>query len=410
MPEASSMGDQGKTSRRGLPGRGPAIIAWTACAVALGALIGGAVLEEINRHTGISEGAAEHFGLLVGFGALPAMGALVASRHPRNPIGWMFLAVGVGIGILLLSAEYAHWALVERSGYHPGATLAAWFEQWLWAPSIGLIPTLILLLFPNGRPPSPRWRWLVWASAVTIGVVAVGGMIEARLEGHGYSIDNPIGIPGVGDVEATFAPVFNVFLALVPLCATSLVVRFRRARGDERQQLKLLTFSACLMVVGIILGDFLGVPGTLAVSLLLVSASVAVSMLKYRLYEIDRVINKTMVYGALTGLLVAGYAGGVLLLQTVLPLPNDSPAAVAASTLAMAALFRPLRNRIQTLVDRRFHRATYNAVRIIEVFAGNLRRQTDLDNLTQGLVAVVHRTVKPQHVSVWLMEAKEKSS
>lgn len=404
MPESDKVDTQENASLRASGRRGPAIVAWSVCAVGIGALVVGAILEESTGNTDPSESLFERFALLVGFGALPAIGALVASRHPRNAVGWLFVAVGFGIGVLLLSAEYAHWALVENAGHYPLATAAAWLEQWLWLPSVGLTPTLILLLFPDGRPPSPRWKWLVWASAVALSIVAIGGMIEQRLQ-NGYSIDNPIGVPGIEDVESEpmFAPFLVLFIPLAVMCAVSLVVRFRRSRGAGRQQLKLMTFSACLMVAAIAVGDALRIPGTLAVALLVFATSLAVSMLKYRLYDIDRVINKTIVYGVLTALLLAGYATGVLLIQTVLPLPDNSRAAVAGSTLAMAALFRPLRRRIQSVVDRRFYRLRYDAAHAVESFGARLRTETDLHSLTSDLIGVVPRTVHPARSSLWLL-------
>ena len=403
MPEDSSVREQVSVSAEGSRARGPAVLAWSVCAVGIAGLVAGAILGEATGNTNPSESLLEHVALLLGFGALPAIGALVASRHPRNAVGWLFLAVGAGIGLLLLSTEYAHWALVEQAGNYPLTTLAAWLEQWLWLPSVGLIPTLILLLFPDGRPPSPRWNWLVWASALALGIAAIGGMIEQRLEG-GYSIDNPIGVPGLEDVESEplFAPLFVLFIPLAALCATSLVVRFRRAQGVERQQLKVMTFAACLMVAAVPAGDAVGIPGTLAVALLAFAISLGVAMLKYRLYDIDRIINKTLVYGALTALLVAGYAGCVLVIQAVLPLSDSSDAAIAASTLAMAALFGPLRARIQRVVDRRFYRSNFDAQRTVELFTGRLREETDLDELSRDLLSVVTATIQPASASLWL--------
>jgi hypothetical protein len=402
VPERSDVKTDAMVAGTGRAGRGPAILAWAACAVAVGGLVAGAILSEVMGTSSPDESFAEGVALIVGFAALPVMGALVASRHPRNAVGWLFVCVGLGVGILVISTEYAHWALVDQSGSYPGATLAAWFEQWLWYPSTGILLTLILLLFPNGKPPSPRWKWLVWVCVAALGVISLGGMVEERLEGGDYSIDNPIGIHGLGDVETVFGPVFLVLGVSAILCAVSLVVRFRRSRGDERQQLKLLTFAACLMIVGTVVVDLFEIPGTFAITLVVLAGSLAASMLKYRLYDIDRIINKTVVFGLLTAVLLAGYAALVLVLQSVLPVPDDSALTVAGSTLAMAALFGPLRRRIQAIVDRRFYRSKYDAIRTIEVFESSLRRRTDLDDLTSELVEAVRRTVHPSHVSVLL--------
>jgi hypothetical protein len=410
VPENRGVDRQRNNSLEASAGRGP-VIAWSVCVLGIAGLVAGAILEEATGNTDPSESFLESLALMIGFGAFPVIGALVASRHPGNAVGWLFLAVGVGIGILLISTAYAHWALVEKAGNYPLTTLAAWLEQWLWVPSVGLIATLILLLFPNGRPPSRRWNWLVWTCGVALGTLAIGGMIEQRLV-SGYSIDNPIGVPGLEDVESEplFAPLFVLFIPLSMLCAASLVVRFRRAQGVERQQLKLMTFTACLMVTTFFAGDALGIPGTLALALLALDVSLAVAMLKYRLYDIDRVINKTVVYGVVTVLLVAGYGGGVILMHKVLPLPEDSPAATAAATLAMAALFGPLRHRVQQVVDRYFYRPRYNAIKTVEAFESRVRLRRDLDELAGDLVDVVRRTVHPSHVSVWLTRTEEKTS
>jgi hypothetical protein len=384
------------------------VLAWLICAVSVGGMLGavGFQVFSSNSFASGSESALEEILLLTSFAALPVIGTLVASQHPRNAVGWLLLAVGAGIGVLILSAEYAVWALDQRPAYPPGFTLAALLAEWLWIPSVSLLFTLTFLLFPNGRPPSPRWRWLVWVSGATIVLTVLAGMLQDQVDVDGISLDNPLGIGLFDDAEAALGPVFPILGILSVMCAASLVVRFRRSHGDERQQLKWLAFSVSFLVITF----FIELPGSLAVGLLTVDASLAVAMLKYRLYDIDRVINRTLVYGFLTALLVAGYAGGVLLLQTVLPLPDDSPAATAASTLAMAALFGPLRRRVQQVVDRYFYRPRYNAIKTVEAFESRVRLQSDLDGLAGDLVDVVRRTVHPSHVSVWLARTEEETS
>jgi hypothetical protein len=303
--------------------------------------------------------------------------------------------------------EYAYYGLVLDSEV-PGAAVGAWFEQWLWLPSVGLILTFGLLLFPNGRLPSRRWRWVAWVTGSLIALVTIGGMLEERLEGHGYSVDNPIGIPGLGDVEETFDPVLTGFLVCVLLCALSIVIRFRRSRGDERQQLKLVTFGTCFMVVMIVASDLLdafvgdGFGWLFPVTLLVFLASIAAAMLKYRLYDIDLVINRTLVYGALTALLAATYLGLVVVLQGLIPAAGESDLTIAGSTLAVAALFRPLRSRVQGFIDRRFYRRRYDAQRTLEQFTARLRDEIDLEALNRELVAVVSDTMQPAHASLWL--------
>jgi hypothetical protein len=378
--------------------RHTSVLAWAICIGAIAAMIGGQVFLIIGRR--ISPGAEnllEHILLSVGFAALPVIGAIVASRHPRNAEGWLFLGVGAGIGVLSLSTEYARWGL-NLQPHPPGFVLAVLLSGTLWLPSVGLLGTVVLLLFPNGKPPSPRWRWLLWASIATIAVMVPAALFQDVLDIDGKKIDNPIGLGILDDAESQLGPLFAVAAILLVLCALSLFVRFYRSRGAERQQLKWLAFAGFFTAVGVPLE----LPLLFAVSLLMLIVALAVAMLKYRLYDIDRIINKTLVYGVLSALLVAGYAGCVLLIPAVLPLSDSSPAVVAASTLAMAALFGPLRARIQRVVDRRFYRSNFDAQRTVEVFTGRLREKTDLDELSRDLLSVVSATIQPASATLWL--------
>jgi hypothetical protein len=351
--------------------------------------------------------------LFAAFISFPLLGALVASRQPRNAIGWIFIAVGVGIGLLVAGEEYAYYGLVQGNEV-PGAAVGAWFEQWLWLPSLGLILTFGLLLFPNGRLPSRRWRWVAWVTGLLLAIVTVASMMEERMQSGdpprdpGYSIDNPIGIPGLGDVEATFGPVLFALAVCIVLCGASIFVRFRRSRGDERQQLKMVAFGGCFMVVMLLVSDFLDavLPSSFGwlfpVVLLLFLASIAVAMLKYRLYDIDLVINRTLVYGALTALLAGAYLALVVVLQSVIPGADDSDLTIAGSTLAVAALFRPLRARVQGFIDRRFYRRKFDAQQTLESFSSRLREDVDLEHLSADLMNVVTDTMQPVHASLWL--------
>jgi hypothetical protein len=382
------------------------VLAWGLCGLGVLMMAAGVVLEEASNAP--SDGSLiENVLLWLAFVSFPVLGALVASRQPRNAIGWIFIAIGVGIGFLVAGAEYAYYGLVLDNEV-PGAAVGAWFEQWLWLPSTGLILSFGLLLFPNGRLPSRRWRWVAWVTGSLIALVTIGGMLEERLRGHGYSVDNPIGISGLGDVEETWGPVLLLFLGCMLLCVVSIVVRFRRSRGDERQQLKLVTFAACFMVVMLIVGDLLdtfigdGFGWMFPVVLLVFLASIAIAMLKYRLYDIDLVINRTLVYGVLTALLAIAYLGLVVLLQGVIPRAGDSDLTVAGSTLAVAALFRPLRARVQGFIDRRFYRRKFDAQRTMESFSSRLREDVDLEHLSADLLNVVRDTMQPVHASLWL--------
>jgi hypothetical protein len=384
----------------------PAVRAWGLCGLGVVMMGAGVVVDEATNAPS-DEPFIEGVLLLLAFLAFPVLGALVASRQRRNAIGWIFIAIGLGIGFLVAGEEYAYYGLV-RGHEVPGAAVGAWFEQWLWLPSLGLMLTFGLLLFPNGRLPSRRWRWLAWGTGLLLAVVTIAGMVEERLQGHGYSIENPIGIPGLGDVEATFGPALLVLAVCVLLCAGSIVMRFRRSRGEERQQLKLVAFGACFMVVMLLVGDLLDallpspVGWLFPVVLLLFLSSIGMAMLKYRLYDIDLVINRTLVYGALTALLALAYFVIVVALQNVIPGAGDSDLTIAGSTLAVAALFRPLRSRVQGFIDRRFYRRKVDAQRTLESFSSRLREDVDLDHLSADLLTVVRDTMQPVHASLWL--------
>jgi hypothetical protein len=342
----------------------------------------------------------------------PLVGALIIARRSDNSIGWVLAAIGLLQGVNTFGSEYAYRALVKSPGSLPLGPEAAWFAFWTWMVSLGLLLTLMLLLFPTGQPPSPRWRGVVWGSSTAIALIVIGVAWAAWPERAGgldaTNSGSEVGGPG------TVLVIVGVLLILVCAIASvvSLFVRYRRAVGVERLQLKWFTYAGVFAFVAIAI-QFLPAPDTnagldaaglalLAAALLMIPVAIGVAVLRYRLYDIDRIINKSIVYGALTAILVAGYAGSVLVLQALLPLSDRSPIAVAASTLAMAALFGPLRTRVQSAVDRRFYRARYNAEVTVESFGARLRRQTDLDALMGDLLEVVGETVQPLHASLWL--------
>jgi hypothetical protein len=372
-------------------------LGWALCALSLVLIATGATLGYLNQ-TGNTEPVLRQLALYLTFAAFPVIGALVSSKEPRNALAWVFSAVGLSIGVAVVATEYAYLGLV-RGETIPGATLAAWFDQWLWIPTGLAILTFGLLLFPTGTLPSPRWRWLAWATGAVLSVLAVGGMIEERLEGNGYSVPNPIGIFGIGDVERAFGGVIIVAMACAVLCLGSLVVRYRRSRGEERQQLKIVMFGAGVMVTGTLAAD----PDLFLVMLLTFLASICLAILKYRLYDIDLIINRTLVYACLTLFLGACYLGLIVVLQQAFTeRVTNSPPAVAVSTLAVAALFRPARKRIQAAIDRHFNRRKYDAVQTIELFSARLREDIDLDSLCTHLMDVVEQTMEPARVSLWL--------
>ena len=347
------------------------------------------------------------------FLAFPTVGALVASRQPRNPIGWIFCAQGVALALLALSDAYARYTF-DNPGLLPGGVVSAWLSTLLWLPTIALGITLLLLVFPTGRLLSPRWRlWVVIAVGGTVINVVAAGLQPGPLYGSYSSYSNPFGISGTRALMEALKGI-GFLLLLVGLLASivSLGVRLRRSRATERQQLKWLVYDAAL--VGLIAPFFLGVESLTLVAVLGVFAyasipvATGVAILKYHLYDIDLLINRTLVYGVLTVMLVALYFGGIVVLQRVFVLltGQQSTLAVVASTLLIAALFTPLRRRIQGFIDRRFYRRKYDARKTLEAFSATLRDETDLRALSEDLVGIVRETMQPAHVSLWLRPDK----
>jgi hypothetical protein len=323
----------------------------------------------------------------------------------------VFSAIGLLAMAGTLALEYTQYAYVTRPGALPGAILAAWIWSWGAFPVFGLTFSFTLLLFPTGRLLSPAWRPIAWLAGIEIATASVLAALGPSLT-VGYkerAIPNPIGIAGMPDPDQ--GAVGAVLTSLLLLCAVagciSLVLRFRRAKGEERQQLKWFAYAAAVMVVSVLVGTLL-VPGGsnlgagLVIALLPVAAGIAI--LKYRLYDIDRLINRTLVYGLVTGLLAGVYASVVLVLGQVFGgMGRDPPSlVVAGATLAVAALFRPARRRVQTLVDRRFNRRKYNAAKTVEAFSLRLREEVDLDALSTELLAVANQTMQPTTAFLWL--------
>ncbi len=341
--------------------------------------------------------------------AIAIVGAVVASRQPRNPIGWILSAVAFFLGVLMLSA-HLFWALALGEAA-PGrdAQLVAWVASWIWIPAMIPMLTLFPLYFPSGRLLTPRWRWVQWVALASIPTAFVGQAL-APGDLDDYGVPNPLRVEGALRAAADVVSVVGLVGMFTAMLAsvTSLVVRSRRSTGDERLQLKWVAAAAVLFVAIFVFPaqNFVGEDAgfaTLLVGILIVSVAVAISILKYRLYDIDVVINRALVYGSLTATLAGVYVGCVLLLQLALSdLTQGSGMAVAASTLAVAALFGPVRSRIQRTVDRRFFRSRYDARLTIERFGARLRDEVDLSALSADLQAVVVETMRPAHLSLWL--------
>jgi hypothetical protein len=339
------------------------------------------------------------------------VGALIASRHPENPTGWIFCALGLAAGVRHFGAEYAIYALLAEPGSLPFGEALAWITSWIRVPYFSLF-VFVALLFPDGRLPSNRWRWVAWLTTI---VVAVGTILAALSPGtiRGLGpIGNPLGIEGVPNVVRL---VELIIFALGIVAGASLFARLRHATWVERQQIKWFAYAITVTASGAILtytiGEAIGIPWVrglgfvvVMVGLVGIPTSVGIAIFRYRLYDIDILINRTLVYGALTALLVAVYVGSVVSLQGALRAltGQESQLAVVASTLLIAAIFNPLRRRVQAFVDRRFYRRKYDARKTLEAFGSRLRDQTDLEKLCEDLGEVVDETMQPAHLSVIL--------
>ena len=332
--------------------------------------------------------------------AVPVTGFVLASRRPENRIGWLFLVAGLGLGLDGFSNSYALHALVAAPGSWPAGRAFAWLSGWIWAIPVAMLAYLFLL-FPTGYVRSRRWRRAAWFTGGAFALVAVCGLIAATLSwANPFPSSGPVGLTAVLLLVTTVL----VSAALV-VGVAALVVRFAKSSGEERLQLKWCAAAALVLAVVFVVSFWVN---SAAVNVLQSLAfvglwtAIAVAVLKYRLYDIDRVISRTLAYAIVTGLLVGVYAGLVLLATGVFRF--HSTVAVAASTLAAAALFNPLRRRVQQVVDRRFNRARYDAEHTVAAFAARLKDTVDLDSVRDDLATVVDQALEPAHVSVWLSQ------
>jgi hypothetical protein len=346
----------------------------------------------------------------VAFLVLPLIGALIVASQPRNAIGWLFLGAALLIAVSSVCFGYGAIALSDGRSL-PGGVTAAWLSTWMFLPAIFGIPPLLFLLFPDGHSLTPRWRPALWVMALGILLGPVGdAIVPGPLSGSPVpGLANPAGIEGPSYVVLGNVGWITALLAGL-LATVSLVLRYLRSKGQERLQMRwfvfaagmfVLTFVICVALYNtrfVVVGQVLIIIGFSTIPL-----ATGLAILQYRLYDIDVVINRTLVYTMLTVSLALVYLASVLLLRLALtPVTGKSDLAVAASTLAVAALFRPLRARIQTAVDRRFYRRRYDAGVTLESFSGRLRQEVDLDAVSADLRSAVRDTMQPAHVSLWL--------
>jgi hypothetical protein len=339
------------------------------------------------------------------------IGALVASRRPRHPVGWLLLAMGLALTWSGAGGGYKWYGLVARPGTLPAASYLVGFSNGLNIVSISCA-SFVLLLTPTGSLPSRHWRWWARVAAAAAVVFVAASVVDPMPVYPEYpGIGNPFGVPALAEppLDALIPAAGVVVLVALVVAAGSLVGRFRRARGVERQQLRWLALGATLAAVALVVaiaelalrhGDTVLFQAAIGACLALLPLATGAAILRYRLYDLDRIISRTLAYGLLTILLGLGYAAVVLGLGRLLP--QGSSLVVAAATLAVAAVFQPARRRIQQAVDRRFNRGRYDAARTIAAFSTRLRDQVDLDTLTSELLTVVDQTMQPSQASLWL--------
>ena len=394
--------------------RWTAALAWGVAGLAVVTLVPGVRLALLARSGALPDAqgtgaglVAAHVAVVLATVSAAAVGAVVAGRRPRHPVGWLLLGVGLAVALSVLVEWYAKYGLVVRPGSLPGAAYLPGFAVLGFTVMALACAGFVLLLTPTGKLPSPRWRWWARLAAAAPVVVVLGSVVQPDPLAPDYH-GNALAVPALARmlVVPTVAGIVVVLVSVLA-AAASLVVRFRRARAVERLQLRWLALAAALaaglLLVALVAG-YLSMDAVVLVSMCLCVAllplATGAAILRYRLYDLDRIISRTLAYALLTVLLALGYAAVVLGLGRLLP--QGSSLAVAAATLTMAAAFQPARRRIQAAVDRRFNRRRHDAARVIEAFGACLRDQVDLDALHGELLAVVDHTMQPTRTSLWL--------
>ena len=379
-------------------------LAWCLAALSMSLYV---VAVTLSLVTGTGTLKSENLFPLVIIGGFSAVGVLIASSQVRNPIGWVYSAVAVSAGLSTLTNVGAVIWLAGGPQTRTLGELAAVISGPAWVGWVLVPATFLLLLFPDGRLLSVGWRVVAWCAGIGIASEYVVGVLRPGPVEDFPHVINPIGV----DLPIWLEPTASLLCAFaIVASAVSLVIRFRRVSGLQRQQIKWLAYAGAIAAPTVVLSvaayDTLGAAlanSVIQIAILGVPLAAGIAILRYRLYDIDVVVNRTLVYAALTATLALAYVGGVLLLQFVLGgFARDSNLAVAGSTLAVAALFRPARGRIQAGVDRRFYRNRYDASRTLAAFSGRLRDELDLRAMTADLRAVVQETVQPAHVSLWM--------
>ncbi len=387
-------------------------LAWEASALTLPMICGVVVLTLFNA----AALASLSFSIIMVTSVV--VGGLVASRRPENPIGWLYLGAALFFALRDLTAQYAVYGIETNPGTLPLIRTAAGFSNSIEIVGPILVFIMVPLYFPSGRPVSERWGLVAWLALGGLPVMTVLRAVSPGEAVFGTGIPNPWAAEALHPVvEAIRSVGFAYYIGLIFASAASLAVRFWRSRGEERQQIKLFTFAASFVPLWFLINSPIeeaSLPLFLVMDALVIAAvpvAAGIAILRYRLYDIDLLINRTLVYAALTTTLVLIYLGGVVVLQRALAFltGEGSQLAVVASTLAIAALFNPLRRRIRGFIDRRFYRRKYDARKTLDAFSARLRGASDLEDLNGELLAVVGETVQPNHASLWLKGAEGKA-
>jgi hypothetical protein len=395
-----------------------AVLGWAVWLLTLLGLVATLWIDALLREAGRDELAAlsiSSIPLVVAVVSAVTVGAVLAARRPGHPVGWLLLGLGLSQTAHGLTYAYTRYGLVVRPGSLPGAAYLAGLNNGLvvmWIACAGFV----LLLTPTGSLPSSRWRWWARVAAAAAALWLLGSILDpAPLRPEYPEVSNPLGVPALSGPLAALVVAALIVLVSLVMGAVSLLLRFRRARGVERLQLRWLVWGAAIAAMAllvavmalILLEDFELLTVAVGISAAVLPLATGAAILRYRLYDLDRIISRTLAWTLLTVLLGLGYGAIVVLLGRLLP--DSSSLAVAAATLAVAAIFQPARRRVQAVVDRRFNRHRYDAARIIDGFSAGLRSQVDLTTLTGELLTVVDQTVQPTRASLWLRSSGPRS-
>lgn len=395
-------------------------LGWILCLLDAATILAGVIIITQVREDAPDNGLLGTYALVIAFFAFPIIGALIIWSRPRNTIGWIFCIIGLGTAYTSFTAAFVASALVNHTDARPIVGLMDVLGNTVWPINLGM-GTFLLFLFPTGRLPSPRWRLVFWPGVALVALAALTSMLTpGYLESHNR-VWNPLGIESAGPVITAINGIGSglfVFCAIASVVA--IIVRYVKSRDIERQQIKWFALGTAAMVA-IIVPSFIFIPEagalsniTFALGIIMLPIGAGIGILRYRLFDIDVIINRTLVYGSLTAILAGVYFFGVMGAQNLINALSgralsgqqgaESPVLIVVTTLLIAALFQPLRRRVQRFIDQRFYRARYDAKKTLDQFGASLRSEVELPHLTEKLLETVEQTMRPTHVSIWLRQ------